>query len=391
MFTKRRIASVRAALERGETVYILGIGAGGHNAGVGLVEASKARGIRLLANHEEERFRAIKHFQRFPHQSVDQLVASTKALGIDRSRIDVACASWDYPHWAAKGPPVHRAGVAAQLAAFSPRKASPTMNPQAVLDAFTAPRRLRWKLRGESGRMPVICLRHHDNHAWFSWGVSPFARSEGPVMVLVVDGAGDDGAISKYVAEKGALRLLQKNDNLWDSLGAMYGMVSSSQGGWPLLSSEGRYMGAAAWGDQSRETNRYYKALRELFVLESEGRVLLNRSLANWHRGGCSAPYTKQLSQIIGPPDPAEEHVESGRRAEGRGHPSRADHRRPRGQGRRRATRLRGRAFPHRRAHDTNDAKHEARDDRRNRPSTAWPTCGSWSASMANGTRATWA
>jgi predicted NodU family carbamoyl transferase len=92
-------------------------------------------------------------------------------------------------------------------------------------------------------------------------------------MVLVVDGAGDDGAISKYVAEKGALRLLQKNDNLWDSLGAMYGMVSSSQGGWPLLSSEGRYMGAAAWGDQSRETNRYYKALRELFVLESEGRV----------------------------------------------------------------------------------------------------------------------
>jgi carbamoyltransferase len=179
MFTKRRIASVRAALERGETVYILGIGAGGHNAGVGLVEASKARGIRLLANHEEERFRAIKHFQRFPHQSVDQLVASTKALGIDRSRIDVACASWDYPHWAAKGLQCIVQELPASWRLLTP-EASPTMNPQAVLDAFTAPRRLRWKLRGESGRMPVICLRHHDNHAWFSWGVSPFARSEGP-------------------------------------------------------------------------------------------------------------------------------------------------------------------------------------------------------------------
>ena len=300
-FTKRAVASVREALERGETVYILGIGAGGHNAGVGLIEASKARGIRLLANHEEERFRALKHFQRFPHQSVDQAVASMKVLGIDRTTIDVACASWDYPNWAATGLKCIVQELPASWRLFT-REASPTMNLQAVLDAFTAPRRLRWKLHGDSGRTPVVCLRHHDNHAWFSWGVSPFAQSEQPVMVLVVDGAGDDGAISKYIAENGALRLLQKNDNLWDSLGGMYGMVSSSQGGWPLLSSEGRYMGAAAWGDQSRDSNRYYKGLRHLFVLESEGRVLLNRSLANWHRGGCSVPYTKELSRLIGEP-----------------------------------------------------------------------------------------
>ena len=300
-FAKRRIASAREAIERGETVYVVGIGAGGHNAGVGLVEASKDRGIRLLANHEEERFRAIKHFQRFPQQSVDQLIASMTALGIDRSRIHFACASWDYPRWAAKGIECMVQELPAGWRLMT-REASPTMNIQAMVDAFHASRRLGRRLREDSRRIPVICMRHHDNHAWFSWGVSPFARSEGPVMVLVVDGAGDDGAISKYVAEKGELRLLQKNDSFWDSLGAMYGMVSSSQGGWPLLSSEGRYMGAAAWGDQSRDTNRYYKGLREIFVLESEGRVLLNRSLANWHRGGCSAPYTKELSQLIGEP-----------------------------------------------------------------------------------------
>ena len=96
-FAKRRIASVREAIERGETVYVVGIGAGGHNAGVGLIEASKDRGIRLLANHEEERFRAIKHFQHFPHLSVDQLVASMEALGIDRSRprrVSIPRQSW---------------------------------------------------------------------------------------------------------------------------------------------------------------------------------------------------------------------------------------------------------------------------------------------------------
>ncbi|HTS21332.1 MAG TPA: carbamoyltransferase C-terminal domain-containing protein, partial [Casimicrobiaceae bacterium] len=149
---------------------------------------------------------------------------------------------------------------------------------------------------------PIINLRHHDNHAWFSWGVSPFARSDAPVMVLVSDGAGDDGAISAYVARTGALAPLYRNDSFWDSLGMMYGILSSAQGGWPLLSSEGRYMGAVAWGDSDRRTNRYYEPLRKLLVLESEGRVLLNRTLANWHRGGCADPYTRRLAEILGDP-----------------------------------------------------------------------------------------
>lgn len=32
-----------------------------------------------------------------------------------------------------------------------------------------------------------------------------------------------------------------------------------------MLSSEGRYMGAVAWGDQDRLTNPYYRRLREIF------------------------------------------------------------------------------------------------------------------------------
>jgi carbamoyltransferase len=300
-YANRRIASMRQAIERGETVFVLGIGPGGHNAGVGLIEASKDRGIRLVANHEEERFRAIKHFQRYPSLSVDVLLAQMKRLGIDRSQIYAACASWDYPYWAGKAAECVVQELPGSWRLLT-REASPQMNVQSVLDAFTAPRRLGRKLCAKAKRMPVIGMRHHDNHAWFSWGVSPFARSDAPVMVLVIDGAGDDAAISAYVGENRMLRLIYKNDSFWDSLGMMYGIVSSSQGGWPVLSSEGRYMGAAAWGDFSRATNRYYQGLRDLFVLESEGRVLLNRSLANWHRGGCSSPYTKRLSRLIGEP-----------------------------------------------------------------------------------------
>ena len=300
-YAQERIASMRQKLERGETVYILGIGPGGHNAGVGLVEASKARGIRLIANHEEERFRAVKHFRRYPGMSVQVLAEQMEQLGIERGRIHAACASWDYPYWTAKAIESVVQELPGSLRLLT-REASPQMNARCVLDAFAAPRRLgrRFDLNGK--RMPVINLRHHDNHAWLSWGVSPFAKCDQPVMVLVLDGAGDDGAISTYVADRGSLRLLYRNDSIWDSLGMMYGILSSSQGGWPLLSSEGRYMGAVAWGDSNRLTNRYYGQLREVFVFCDDGRIFLNRSLANWHRGGCSVPYTKRLTRTMGEP-----------------------------------------------------------------------------------------
>ena len=288
-------------LERGETVYILGIGPGGHNTGIGLVEASKTRGIRLIANHEEERFRAVKHFQRFPSMSVHILDEQLKHLGIEPQRIHAACASWDYPYWAATAVKSVVQELPGSLRLLT-REASPHMNAQCVVEAFKAPRRLGRRLNANGRRMPVINLRHHDNHAWFSWGVSPFARCNEPVMVLVIDGAGDDGAISTYVAERGSLRLLYRNDSIWDSLGMMYGIMSSSQGGWPLLSSEGRYLGAAAWGDSNRLTNPYYGQLRDLFVLGSNGEIFLNRSLANWQRGGCSVPYTKRLVRMVGEP-----------------------------------------------------------------------------------------
>ena len=300
-YAQERIASMRQKLERGETVYVLGIGPGGHNTGVGLVEASKTGGIRLIANHEEERFRAIKHFQRYPGMSVEILRKQLKHLGIEPERIHAACASWDYPHWAGKAIESVVQELPGSLRLLT-REASPQMNARCVVEAFKAPRRLGRHLSANGRRMPVIGLRHHDNHAWFSWGVSPFAKCDEPVMVLVIDGAGDDGAISTYVAHRGALRLLYRNDSIWDSLGMMYGIMSSSQGGWPLLSSEGRYMGAAAWGDSNRLSNPYYGQLRDLFVLGRNGEIFLNRSLANWQRGGCSAPYTKRLVRMVGEP-----------------------------------------------------------------------------------------
>jgi hypothetical protein len=72
-------------------------------------------------------------------------------------------------------------------------------------------------------------------------------------------------------------------------------------GGWSHLSSEGRYMGAAAFGNQSRTTNPYYKRLREIIHFGADGALHLNTALANWAFDVCT-PYSADLIDILGEP-----------------------------------------------------------------------------------------
>ena len=90
------------------------------------------------------------------------------------------------------------------------------------------------------------------------------------------------GSISLYVAEDGAMRQLYCNDSMFDSLGAFYSVISSTQGGWTWLSSEGRYMGAAAWGDMNRASNPYYAPLRHVLQFGDGGETA---STARWPTG----------------------------------------------------------------------------------------------------------
>ena len=53
---------------------------------------------------------------------------------------------------------------------------------------------------GLAEHVPMICMPHHDNHAWFSFAASPFADRREPVAIAVLDGTGDQGSVSLYVA-----------------------------------------------------------------------------------------------------------------------------------------------------------------------------------------------
>jgi carbamoyltransferase len=269
---------------------------------VALVEASLRDGLRLLSNDEEERFTGIKHYDGFPSQSVEVFRRRLRHLGLTPADIGAFLTSWNYPASLALGVRTVVEHLPASLTLLRP-SAAQTGNFGHILAAFGAPRRLARQL-GLERSVPLVGLNHHDSHAAFSWAVSPFNHSDRPVLISVVDGYGDEGSISFYLAEKGEMRCIWKNFSLFDSIGLFYAVISSTQGGWTPLSSEGRYMGAAAWGNNDRLTNPYYRMLREIFHFGPEGDIRINRRLANWVRGGEIRPYTGALEKILGPAIP---------------------------------------------------------------------------------------
>jgi len=300
-FADAQIAQVRDKLARGETVYLAGLGpAGTHNSGVALVEVTQQSGPRLIVNNEEERFSGNKHTTEYPGDSIDAVVATLRGMGRDIGDIDAWLTTWDYPTLAGT--------IARSVLEEAPQSLKLLRTTEAAgfdgrrLEQMTRTPKVLKRQFGLAERVPLICMPHHDNHAWFSYAASPFADDDEAVAIAVLDGTGDKGSVSLYLAEHGAMRQLYCNDSMFDSLGAFYSVISSTQGGWTWLSSEGRYMGAAAWGDMNRASNRYYTRLREVLDFGDAGEIRLNRAMANWYCDPFDHPYKAALIEILGEP-----------------------------------------------------------------------------------------
>ena len=300
-FARERIASIRERLQRGETVYIVGLAAPGtHNTGIALIEVTQKDGPRIILNNEEERFSGNKHTTEYPKASIDAMAETLRQIG--RSAADIAAfvTTWDYPVLLAT---MIRSALEEAPASFKllTLDSGPAVDRRRLDQTRRTPRIIARQL-GLPERVPLICMPHHDNHAWFSYAASPFADGSDPVAIAVIDGTGDQGSVSLYVAENGEMRQLYCNDSVFDSLGAFYSVISSTQGGWTWLSSEGRYMGAAAWGDMVRASNPYYARLKQVLHFGADGEIKLNRAMANWCSDPYDNPYHAPLIEILGEP-----------------------------------------------------------------------------------------
>ena len=254
-FATEQLQAVRRALDRDETVYLAGIGPEGlHNSGVALIEVSRRQGPNIICNNEEERFSGKKHSTEFPGHALRSLNTTMQRIGIGPERVAAWLATWDYASFAATIARTIIEELPSSLSLLRTRD-TPVLNAAQLDPATRGPRHLGRAL-GMPDSIPIIGMPHHDNHAWFSFAVSPFAGSERPVMISVLDGTGDLGSISLYLAHGRSMQRVRCNDSVFDSLGTFYGVISSTQGGWTWLSSEGRYMGAAAYGNGDRQTRR---------------------------------------------------------------------------------------------------------------------------------------
>lgn len=305
---RSRLAALERSVREGREAYVLGFGVGFHNSGAALVRVSPDGAVELICNEEEERYTAVKHCSAYPEHSVAAVKRRMDGLGIGPADLAACVSSWNYARAAiafAVRPALEEAP--ASLSKRLREHSEAVVSADIAKLVKTSAARLSQQL-GSGARMPIVGVRHHDSHAYFSYAVSPFADDGGSTMVIVLDGSGDDASTSLYEARDGELKLLSaRGSNTMDSLGTLYAFLSSTQGGWPMLSSEGRYMGAAAWGDGNRLTNRYYRRLRQIVYFGPEGEVALNRALANWTRAGLTEPYSEELAGIIGEPIPVEQ------------------------------------------------------------------------------------
>ena len=215
-------------LGRGESVYLLGIGPSGHNSTAALVEVSAKNGILPIRNNEEERFTGIRHEDRFPENSRNEIFELLEKMDVNPTDILAIVGSWNYLAGISTSlrVAVEEAPISFHLAR---RAASPQMNLWHFLEALQAPGQLKRYFKTKK-RVPVIGMRHHDNHAFFPYAVSLFAESPKPTIIVVIDGCGDDGALSTYVARQGRIELHRRFPNLFDSLGFLYAVISSTQG-----------------------------------------------------------------------------------------------------------------------------------------------------------------
>src|SRR5882762_6676921 len=191
-FASERIAFVRKQLARGETVYLAGLGPPGtHNSGVALIEVTQANGPRLIVNNEEERFSGNKHTTEYPRGSIDAMVATLRNMGRDVGDIAAWVTTWDYPTLFGT--------LIRSVLEEAPQSLKLLRNSEAAgfdgrrLEQMTRTPKLLGKQLGLPARVPLICMPHHDNHAWFSFTASPFADASEPIAIAVLDGTGDRG------------------------------------------------------------------------------------------------------------------------------------------------------------------------------------------------------
>jgi len=241
-------------------MYILGISCYYHDSSAALLKD----GV-IVAAAEEERFTRKKHDTSFPINAIRYCLKSQ----------NIVIKGIDYIGFYEK-PLLKFERVLSQHLAMFPLSFKTFLSsmPSLINEKLRVMKSIRKRLKYKGG---VLFIEHHLAHAASTFLVSPFKEA----AILTVDGVGE-WTTTTYGIGKGNDIQLIKEIKFPHSLGLLYSTITAYLG-FSVNNSEYKVMGLSPYGDMNKETNPYYKKLKEVIDVKEDGSYRFDMSYFVYH------------------------------------------------------------------------------------------------------------
>lgn len=138
----------------------------------------------------------------------------------------------------------------------------------------------------------VLFIHHHLAHAASSFLVSPFKEA----AILTMDGVGEWTTTAYGVGKNSTIELV-KEIRFPHSLGLLYSTITAYLG-FSVNDAEYKVMGLAPYGDRNKKTNKYYRKLKSIIDVKSDGSYRLDMDFFLYHYADRMP--SQKLCEILG-------------------------------------------------------------------------------------------
>tara|TARA_Y100000310_G_scaffold313699_1_gene362366 strand:+ start:2433 stop:4193 length:1761 start_codon:yes stop_codon:yes gene_type:complete len=258
-------------------MYILGISCYYHDSSAALLKD----GI-IVAAAQEERFTRKKHDTSFPINAIRYCLKSQNITISDIKYIGFY-----------EKPLLKFERVLSQHLEMFPKSFKTFLSsvPSWINEKLRVIRAIRKKIKYNGD---VLFIEHHLAHAASSFLVSPFKEA----AILTVDGVGE-WTTTAYGAGKDNNIELIKEIKFPSSIGLLYSTITAYLG-FSVNNSEYKVMGLSPYGNMDKNTNEYYKRLKQVIDIKEDGSFRFDMGYFVFHYAN-KMPSRKLCKLLDGP------------------------------------------------------------------------------------------
>jgi len=224
-----------------------------------MASATLLKNGKVVAAVDEERFTRIKHDSSFPKNAINYCLKSQ----------NITIESIDHIGFYEK-PLLKFERLIKQHIEYFPK--SWKMFVQSLPLWLIEKLRIQNKIRKLGYKKDIIFIKHHLSHAASSFLVSPFKDA----AICTFDGVGEYTTTSYGIGYNNNIKLLNELE-FPHSIGLFYSTITAYLG-FRVNNSEYKVMGLAAYGNKNKNTNPYYKKLKQVIIQNTNSSFSLDLS-----------------------------------------------------------------------------------------------------------------